>query len=109
MQSNILSQMADPALRVLVVWVPFMDGNRTAINTTIFPDKRVTDFWDPQALSSQWLSQHVTHQFGPTWDYFLLFPARARWQAAPGPVLAQGGTVIGDSGTLLTAIRALLH
>jgi hypothetical protein len=101
--------MSDPALRVLVVWVPFMSGTQQAINPSVFPDHRVTYFWDRNALSSQWLSAHVTHQLGPTWDYYLLFGANARWGSVPGPVLSQGGTVIGSSAQLLAAIRPLLH
>jgi hypothetical protein len=101
--------MPDPALRVLVVWLPFLAGTRRAINPSIVADPRVTDFWDPHAVTSQWLSGHVTHQFGPTWDYYLLFPARARWAAVPQPIVSQGGTVIGDAGQLLAAIRTLLR
>ena len=109
MQSNILSQAADPALRVLVVWVPFLGGSRGAINSSILPDGRVTSLWDQKAISSQWFSQHVTGQPGPTWDYYLLFPARARWGATPGPIVSQGGPVIADGGQLLSAIQPLLH
>jgi len=100
-QSNILSQAADPALRVLVVWVPFLGGSRGAINSSILPDGRVTSLWDQKAISSQWFSQHVTGQPGPTWDYYLLFPAGARWGTVPGPIVSQGGPVIADSGQLL--------
>lgn len=108
-QSNILSRTADPALRVLVVWVPFLGGTRDAINPSVFPDSRVTSLWDPNAVSSQWFSQHVTRQVGPTWDYYVLFSARARWGAVPGPIVSQGGTVIGQSAQLLAAIRPLLR
>src|SRR5215470_9230565 len=108
-QSNILSQMPDPAVRVLVVWLPFLAGTRGAINPSILADPRVSDFWDPHAITSQWLSRHVTHQFGPTWDYYLLFGARARWATVPRPVISQGGTVIGNAGQLLAAVRALLR
>ena len=109
MQSNILSQAADPALRVLVVWVPFLGGSRGAINSSILPDGRVTSLWDQKAISSQWFSQHVTGQPGPTWDYYLLFPAGARWGTVPGPIVSQGGPVIADGGQLLSAIQPLLH
>jgi hypothetical protein len=108
-QSNILSRTADPALRVLVVWVPFLGGSRGAINPSIFPDSRVTSLWDQKALSSQWFSQHVTGQPGPTWDYYLLFPAGARWEAVPGPIVSQGGPVIADGSQLLSAIHPLLR
>jgi len=101
--------MSDPSLRVLVVWLPFVSGTRQAINPSVFPDRRVTSLWDGNAISSQWLSQHVTHQPGPTWDYYLLFGAKARWGSVPGPVLSQGGSVIGSSSQLLSAIRPLLH
>ena len=109
MQNNILSRNPDPALRVFVVWVPFLSGTRGAINPSVFPDRRVTYLWDQNAVSSQWFSQHVTSQLGPTWDYYLLFPPRARWGAVPGPVISQGGPVIGDTGSLLAAIQPLLH
>lgn len=101
--------MADPALRVLVVWVPFLGGSRDAINPSVFPDSRVTSLWDQHAVSSWWFSQHVTKQPGPTWDYYLLFGPRARWGAVPGPVVSQGGTVIGQSGQLRASIRPLLR
>ena len=109
MQSNILSRAADPTLRVFVIWVPFLDGTRAAINPSIFPGSRVTSFWDGTAMSSQWFSRHVTHLPVPTWDYYLLFSARAHWGAVPGPVVSQGGSVIGSTGHLLAAIRPLLR
>ena len=106
MQNNILSKMTDPALRVFVIWVPFLNGTRGAINPAIIPDSRVTSFWDGRAMSSQWFSR-VTH-FAPTWDYYMLFPARARWRSVPGPVASQGGPVIGSANHLLAAIRPML-
>ncbi len=109
MQSNILSKDRNPALRVFVVWVPFVGGSRSAINPTILPDSRVTNLWDQNAVSSQWFTRHVTNQLGPTWDYYLLFGPRARWGAVPGPVVSQGGPVIVDGPSLLAAILPLLH
>jgi hypothetical protein len=108
-QSNILSRTTDPNLRVFVIWVPFLSGTRAAINPSIFPGSRVTMFWDGTAMSSQWFSRHVTNQPSPTWDYYLLFSPRAHWGAVPGPVVSQGGTVIGSTGQLLAAIRPLLR
>jgi len=108
-QNNILSRNPDPALRVFVVWVPFLQGTRGSINSSVFPDGRVTYLWDQNAVSSQWFSRHVTNQLGPTWDYYLLFGPRARWGSVPGPVVSQGGPVIGDGGSLLAAIRPLLR
>jgi hypothetical protein len=101
--------MSDSALRVLVVWVPFMSATRGAINPSVLPDSRVTSLWDQTALSSQWFSRHVTNSPAPTWDYYMLFAPRARWAAVPGPIVSQGGPVIGTSGQLLAAIRPLLR
>jgi hypothetical protein len=108
-QSNILSQDTNPALRVIVVWLPFLNGTQNAIDPSVFPDTRVTSLWDGRAVSSQWFSQHVTHQLGPTWDYYLLFSSRAQWRAVPGPVVSQGGPVIAQTGALLGAIQPLLR
>jgi hypothetical protein len=108
-QSNVLSRDTNAALRVLAVWVPFMSGTRSAINPSVFPGGNVTSLWDQNAISSQWFSQHVTHSGGPTWDYYLLFPARARWGAVPGPIVSQGGPVIVQGGALLSAVRPLLR
>ena len=106
MQNNILSKMPDPALRVFVVWIPFVSGYRGAINPALLPDKRVTSLWDGQAISTRWFSR-VTH-FNPTWDYYMLFPPGARWGSVPGPVASQGGPVIAASSQLLAAIRPML-
>jgi hypothetical protein len=108
-QSNILSRNPDASLRVFVVWVPFLAGTRNAINFSVFPDSRVTYLWDKDAIASSWFSRHVTDQPGPTWDYYLLFSPQAQWRAVPGPVVSQGGTVIGDSGDLLRAIQPFLR
>ena len=86
-----------------------MAGTRGAINPSVFPGGNVTSLWDQNAISSQWFSQHVTHQPGPTWDYYLLFSSRARWGAVPGPVVSQGGPVIANGGALLSAVRPLLR
>ena len=109
MQSNILSNNQDPGLRVFAIWVPFLGGTRSAVRPSIFADSRVTDLWDQNAISSQWFSRHLTHQPGPTWDYYMLFGPGARWDTVPGPVVSQGGPVIGDSGNLMAAIQPLLH
>ena len=109
MQNNILTRNPDPGLRVLVVWVPFLNGSQAAINPSVLPDSRVTYLWDSNAISSTWFSQHLTHQLGPTWDYYLLFGPRARWGTTVGPVISQGGPVIASSGQLQTAIQPLLR
>jgi hypothetical protein len=83
-QSNILSRTADSGLRAFVIWVPFLGGTRTAINPSIFPGSRVTSFWDGTAMSSQWFSQHVTNQPGPT--------CRALSSARAAPLSAEPGS-----------------
>jgi hypothetical protein len=87
--------MADPALRVLVVWVLFPSGSRDGIYPSAFPDSRITSFWNQNAVSSQWFSQHVIGQPGPTWDYYLLFPPRAGISAAVLMLAAAGAVGMG--------------
>jgi hypothetical protein len=108
-QNTILSRTASARLAVFVVWVPFLNGSRAAINPSVLPDASVTYLWDQNAMSSQWFSANVTHAGGPTWDYYLLFGPRARWGAVPGPVVSQGGPVIAQSGQLLAALQPLLR
>ena len=110
MQSNILSRASGPGLRVFVVWVPFMAGTRSAVNTEILPGARVTDLWDGTALSSTWFGQHLLHNGWQVWDYYMLFGPNARWGAASvGPVITQGGPVISDTGRLISSIQPYLR
>ena len=110
MQSNILSRASGPDLRVFVIWVPFLAGTRSAINTGILPEARVTHLWDGTALSSTWFGQHVLHNGWQVWDYYLLFGPRARWGGATvGPVISQGGSVIAVTGSLLAAVQPYLR
>jgi hypothetical protein len=108
-QSNILSRASGSDLRVFVIWVPFMAGTRSAVNTGILPDARVTDLWDGTALSSTWFGQHVLHNGWQVWDYYLLFGPKARWGASVGPVITDGGPVIADTGRLISAIQPYLR
>jgi hypothetical protein len=108
-QSNILASSSDPRLRVYAVWLPFLNGTKTAVNPTVLGDPRVSEFWDQQAVTSQWVSSHVTHQPFPTWDYYLLFGPGAKWGTSLQPIVSQGGDVIGRSGALRSAIGPLLN
>ncbi len=109
MQSNILATTASSHLAVFVVWVPFLNGTRSAVNTSVMPDSRVTDLWDGGAVSSQWFSAHVTHASFPTWDYYLLFGPKARWGSVPAPLVSQGGPVVANGGQLQAALQRLLR
>jgi hypothetical protein len=108
-QSNILSRDHSPGLWVFVVWVPFLGGTRDAINPSILPGC-------PGHQLVGWLC-HLQPVVLPACDpaagaYLgLLSPV---WPgcpvgAVPGPVLSQGGPVIGVSSQLLAAIQPLLR
>jgi hypothetical protein len=103
---------AEPAakLRVYAVWVPFLGGTSEAthVSRRVLSDPRVDQFWDGDALTSEWFAQNVDHSPAPAWDVFYLFGAEATWTDVPGPIVSSGATIIGQSSELKDAITPLL-
>jgi hypothetical protein len=103
---------AEPAakLRVYAVWVPFLGGTSQAadVSRRVLPDPRVTQFWDGDAVTSEWFVENVDHSPAPAWDIYYLFGPDASWADVPGPIVSSGGTIIGQSSALKDAITPLL-
>ena len=109
MRSEILHKHPFASLRVLVVWLPMLPGDgRATTDNRLLGDKRVINFWDGRRLAGSWFAEHVDHSPEISWDEYFLYGKDARWEAAPAPLLSQGGTVIGSSDQLATAITPLL-
>jgi hypothetical protein len=102
----------DPAadLHVYAVWVPFLGGTSEAadVSRQVLPDRRVVQFWDGSALTSDWFAKNVDHSPGPAWDVYYLYGPDATWTEVPEPIVATGGTIIGQSSALKSAITPLL-
>lgn len=88
-------------LRVEVVWLPMLTGDsEQLIDRRVLSDPRVSYYWDPHRIVGQWFSSHVTQQPGITWDAFFLYGAQAGWDSTPGPLVASGSSIIGNTGQL---------
>ena len=84
------------------------DGRATTDNR-LLADSRVVNFWDARRIAGRWFADNVDEGGGVAWDEYFLYGADATWDAKPGPLLSQGGTVIGSSDQLEKAITPLLR
>jgi hypothetical protein len=107
-QDEIVEKWGTGDLRVYVVWLPFLGGTRDAIDGTLLADPRVQHYWDGDTVSSAYFGEHLPGNLGQFWDGFVLYGPQARWDEEPGPLVASGVTVIGESASLGEAIRSLL-
>jgi hypothetical protein len=109
-QREILEAEPTAKLAVYAVWVPFLGGTRDAatLSQRVLSDPRVVQFWDENALTSDWFAQHVDHSQAPAWDVYYLYGPQARWTDAPAPLASTGGTIIGQSSELKDAIAPLM-
>lgn len=110
MQQEILEKHRSARLNVEVIWLPTLPGDaKQFIDQRVLSDPRVTYYWDPNRIVADWFSQHITQRPGPTWDAFFLYGAQARWDSAPGPLVASGSTIIGTKDDLLAGFNAVEH
>jgi hypothetical protein len=107
-QDEIVEKWRSEDLRVYVVWLPFLGGTRDSVDGTLLADPRVRHYWDGAAVSSSFFGQHLPGGFGQFWDGFAVYGPDARWGDEPGPLIASGVTVIGESASLKEAIQTLL-
>jgi hypothetical protein len=101
-QREILEARPTADLRVYAVWVPFLAGSRASANIAqrVLPDRRVIQFWDAAALTSDWFAKNVDHTSGPSWDAYYLYGPDARWKGTPEPLISSGETILGQSSRL---------
>jgi hypothetical protein len=109
-QREILEADRSPDLAVYAIWVPFLGGSQDAANLSqrVLPDPRVVHFWDGSALTSDWFAENVDRGPGPAWDVYYLYGSDAVWSTVPEPLVSSGGTIIGRSSELRSAIEPLL-
>ncbi len=84
-----LQQNQDPRLAAFVVWVPELGAHEANVApaTTLVPDPRARQFWDPQEVVGRAYGRLFGLNF-PAWDVYMLFGPRARWAAAEPPAPA---------------------
>jgi hypothetical protein len=109
-QRQILQTEPTADLRVYAIWVPFLAGSEDTANIAqrVISDRRVTQYWDGSALTSDWFAENVDHSPFPSWDAYYLYGPDAMWTRAPGPLVESGSTIIGESSTLEHAVASLI-
>jgi hypothetical protein len=109
-QNEILAKNPSADLRVYAIWLPFVGGYRGAISASVFPDPRVSNYWDGGQLTSNWFSRYLTHRPPPLYDFYALYGPGARWTGAlPQPLVGAGETIIGNTSALAGAIHPYLE
>ena len=75
-------------LRGAIVWTPMLpaDNLEPALQRELmFSDVRVRQFWDPDRIFGQLLSQTLNLTISIAWDVYLLYPPDHRWIAEIPP------------------------
>jgi len=87
MQTVVLDNIADPSLRMYVVWVPILpeDGEAAAHESSaLVPDARATHFWDAERALPELFSTPLRLPEGwPAWDVYLAYARGVRWPETP--------------------------
>ena len=88
MQEHVLETINSNELVVYAVWEPILrtDDERSSRKaTTLFPDKRVRNYW----VGSQDVGKAFQHPLDlttePAWDVYLLYPPEVKWESGQPP------------------------
>jgi hypothetical protein len=109
-RSQVLESHPSARLRLIVVWFDMMTGDaRQMTDLRLFGDRRALNFWDENHLAGRWFATNVDGFDGVSWDQYYLYGAGARWTDKPGPLLSEGGPVIGSTGDLSGALAPILR
>ena len=86
-QSSVLEQIDDPALRAYIAWVSILpdDSEAAAVKSSaLVPDARAAHFWDARKALPPLFAELLELPEGwPAWDVYLAYPAGPTWGAAP--------------------------
>ena len=97
MQQQVLSKVADPDLRVYMVWVPKLRGLERDVPsaTRQYPEPRAQHFWDAPGVMVTGYRQTLQLP-EDAWDVFLLYGPNARWESGAPPVPDLLGAPVGQ-------------
>jgi len=88
-QERVLATVASESLAVYAVWEPILptDDERWARKaSTIFPDRRVDNFWVATDDLGEAFQPALRLAGEPAWDVYLLYGPRTEWRGASPPV-----------------------
>jgi len=110
---DILAKYPNANLRVYAVWMPMLwSDSFMKWRPSTLPDPRVTHFRDAHLEAGRWFRREVTHgqREGKEieWDASFVYPAGARWDSVPAPLIHWGSTVFDDREELRHALLPLL-
>ena len=87
--------------------------SRSAWDSNVLDDPRVTEFWDAGRISGTWLAmQQLGGLGGPgsiVWDAYYAFPKSSTWTNEPSGLLAAGSDIIDNTSGLDRAFIPLLE
>lgn len=82
---QVLKNIPDDRLRAYIIWLPIFSGASRVEATkrsNEFTDKRLTYFWDGEALAGK-LWQRLLERLAIAWDVYFLYSAEATWDNEP--------------------------
>ena len=87
-RDEVLKKVADPRLKVYVVWEPILPKDRAEALGDAAPalsgEPRATQYWDAGAVSGKAYRQLLDLPLkSAAWDIYLLFPPGAKWESSP--------------------------
>jgi hypothetical protein len=72
--------------------------SRSAWDSNVLNDRRVTEFWDGKRIAGKWFAEkQIGGLGGPgaiVWDAYYAFPSNSTWTRQPSSVLATGSDII---------------
>ena len=84
---------------MFAVWLPMLAGDsRSAWDSNLLNDPRVSEFWDGHRTAGTWFAQQQIDGLGGpgsiVWDAYYAFPKNSTWAQQPSGVLAAGSDII---------------
>lgn len=72
-------------IHAYVVWVPMLEGDSAdaaRLESSLYPDKRISHFWDEGGILATELGARLGLQ-KKAWDVYMLYGKRSKWTAPP--------------------------
>jgi len=106
----LLAKYPTQEVQILVVWLA-MYGNETRTNWSadLFTDPRAIHFWDSNYTVGRWFGAQMEGGTSDdiVWDKYYLFPAQAKWDTVPAPLVSKGATLYSKREQLKNDLTAL--
>jgi hypothetical protein len=86
--------------------------SRSAWDSNVLDDPRVTEFWDGDRVAGRWFDQwlgEIDAVGGIAWDAYYAFGPAATWEAKPIGLLAAGSDIIDNVSGLERRFMPLLR